>query len=274
MQYNLNPTNLANHGLHPPYFHMLVNVPLAFSILGIFAYINVFQILKQTVISAKKKTQQPLMNVFEAIMLLTFVIPLLGFSLIPHQEPRFLIPSLVPLCFLYGNRIFQRKLYFRLWIIINLILVVIYAFVHQSGVTKGLFEIHKIIDQNIDRQELNVVFSRTYLPPRYLLSIPNSSNNTHIHDLSILDFPISLDNQIDQMKIKNTNDFYLLIPSCLTSQLEDLFTKHNLQKYKLIKQIFPHFTFEDLESSLKIVTTSFESFRKAFSINLWKVYLK
>ncbi len=270
VKYNLNPSNLANHGLHPPYFHMLVSVPLAFSLLGIFAYIHVFKILKETLISIKNKTQQPLMNVFEAIMILSFVVPLLAFSLIPHQEPRFLIPSLIPLCFLYGNRIFQTKFYFSLWLLINLVLIALYGFIHQSGVTKGLFSIHQIIQQNNDKP-LDFVFSRTYLPPRHLLNIPNSSKNIHIHDLSILEFPNSLDNKINEIKTENRDNFYLLIPSCLTSQLRDLFIKHNL-KFELIKQLFPHFTFEDLETSLKIVTTSLNSFRNAFSINLWKVY--
>jgi len=53
--------------------------------------------------------------------------------------------------------------------------------------------------------------------------------------------------------------------------LRDLFIKHNL-KFELIKQLFPHFTFEDLESSLKTLSTSLYSFRNAFGMNLWKVY--
>lgn len=37
LKYNMNTKNLATHGLHPRFLHVLVNVPLLFSVLGIIA---------------------------------------------------------------------------------------------------------------------------------------------------------------------------------------------------------------------------------------------
>ncbi|XP_054160718.1 GPI mannosyltransferase 4-like [Oppia nitens] len=262
--YNTKTSNLANHGLHPQYFHALVSVPLTFSILGLLAYYDIFDKLKKLSFGRTSNKCN-----FELIALLTFIIPLIGFSLIPHQEPRFLIPSLVPLCYLYGKPAINSKLLFILWIIINTILVIFYAFIHQSGVIKGLFDLNDIIKQNSDKR-IDIVFSRTYLPPRHLLNIDNKWSDIQIHDLSVLNFPQPLNSQIRELRDQNATDFYLLIPSCLSEQLIDLFTKHGLN-YKLLKQYFPHFTAEDIGSSLNILKTSLYNYREAFSLNLWNV---
>lgn len=40
LRYNINTKNLATHGLHPWFLHVLVNVPLLFSVLGIVALLK------------------------------------------------------------------------------------------------------------------------------------------------------------------------------------------------------------------------------------------
>ncbi|KAH9493804.1 hypothetical protein DERF_014532 [Dermatophagoides farinae] len=42
IQYNIRPSNLANHGLHPVYFHSLVSMPLMFTLLAVMIYMNLF----------------------------------------------------------------------------------------------------------------------------------------------------------------------------------------------------------------------------------------
>ena len=270
--YNTKTSNLANHGLHPPYFHMLVSVPMAFSILGIFAYLDFFQKTKQGMKSLFKPTNKPVVNVFDGLCLLTFIIPLVGFSLIPHQEPRFLIPSLIPLCYLYANRVTSRQNLFIVWIVLNVILIIFYAFIHQSGVIRGVLDLSQLIARRAE-ETIDIVFCRHYLAPRHLLNIPKNSTNIRIHDISVLELT-DLDIKFNEIKAQNITDFYLMIPSCLTKQLKDLFTRHRIQEYKLVNQYFPHFTGEDIESSINILTTSFESIRNAFSLNIWKVFIK
>ena len=271
--YNTKSSNLANHGLHPPYFHMLVSVPMAFSLLGVIAYFDFFKKTKESLKSVFNGSVRSPVNVFEAISILTFVVPLLGFSLIPHQEPRFLIPSLVPLCYLYGYRLVQRKYLFALWIVINLVLTVFYGYIHQSAVIKGVIDLNRIIKER-DQRPIDLVFSSHYLPPRHLLDIPKSSSDIVVHDLSVLAFPETLDAKINELKAKNITDFYLMIPSCLTEQLKTVFTIHELKNNKLVKQYFPYFNAEEIESSFKLLTTSYQNLQKAFSLNVWNVLLK
>lgn len=45
IKYNINPNNLALHGLHPRFLHALVNVPLLFNLLGLFAYLNLLELI-------------------------------------------------------------------------------------------------------------------------------------------------------------------------------------------------------------------------------------
>jgi phosphatidylinositol glycan class Z len=35
IKYNINTKNLSEHGLHPRYLHLLVNVPLLYNVLGL-----------------------------------------------------------------------------------------------------------------------------------------------------------------------------------------------------------------------------------------------
>jgi phosphatidylinositol glycan class Z len=45
VRYNIDPENTANHGVHPKYLHVLVNIPLLFNILGVvalFSFGNMF----------------------------------------------------------------------------------------------------------------------------------------------------------------------------------------------------------------------------------------
>lgn len=40
VRYNIDPSNTANHGVHPRYLHFLVNIPMLFNVLGIIAIVS------------------------------------------------------------------------------------------------------------------------------------------------------------------------------------------------------------------------------------------
>lgn len=42
VKYNINSENLAEHGLHPRFLHLLVNIPLLFNVLGICGIVGIF----------------------------------------------------------------------------------------------------------------------------------------------------------------------------------------------------------------------------------------
>lgn len=110
LRYNTNAKNLAEHGLHPRYLHALVNSPMLF---GAGLYI-IFDTLCQAWRASKEparssrlgepatnscvliSAEQPVPTVYLA----TFFVPLLALSFQPHQEPRFLVPLVIPIALL------------------------------------------------------------------------------------------------------------------------------------------------------------------------------
>ncbi|KAF6017619.1 hypothetical protein EB796_024100 [Bugula neritina] len=77
--YNRNSENLSEHGLHPRYLHILVNLPLLFGPLIAFLLLFVFMVLY-----IKNKAHRLVM----IMLFLSTVTPLALLSMFPHQEPR------------------------------------------------------------------------------------------------------------------------------------------------------------------------------------------
>ncbi|KAL6071018.1 Mannosyltransferase [Balamuthia mandrillaris] len=146
----------------------------------------------------------------------------LGFlSLAPHQEPRFLVPLLAPMAVLTGSFIFPAnyvmttatrttrykgksaaqksgnasKAVLCTWLAFNTAMLVFFGVMHQGGIIPSIHQLSpilhsheqlttKVVDSEIaDNPSIIVVFYRTYMPPRYLLSLtrlscPNSSSSS------------------------------------------------------------------------------------------------
>lgn len=146
--YNTSSSNLSTHGLHPPYQHFIASLPLLLgpSLLLIW---NV------------RKTALPILSVLSATFLL---------SLIPHQEPRFLLP-VVPLV-LSSVRLPKARLLRRYWVaswfIFNAVLGVLMGVYHQGGVVPAQLWLGQQEQQHLlDFTE--VFWWRTYSPPPWLL---------------------------------------------------------------------------------------------------------
>ncbi|KAK6635054.1 hypothetical protein RUM44_000303 [Polyplax serrata] len=101
IKYNLDSSNLSKHGLHPRFLHFLVNIPLLFNILGISGLIVIAKLFYRSGLS--NWTLLPKSQSITGMMTLSFVVPVLGLSIFPHQEPRFITPILLPLVFLYSH---------------------------------------------------------------------------------------------------------------------------------------------------------------------------
>eukprot|EP00850_Spirogloea_muscicola_P000057 SM000001S04459 [mRNA] locus=s1:340581:344248:+ [translate_table: standard] len=172
--YNSKFSNLAIHGLHPHYLHALVNLPLLFGPLAMAALKGAGAHLK---------------------MLTTIT----GMSL-SLQEPRFLLPMLLPLAVLYGDFPMSSKKILILWVSFNSFGLVFFGFVHQGGLVPALAYMHRhlhapeLTAQWLDLQDgkdtstcrgdsgptlarpvhVDLIFYRTYMPPGHLLAIPSS----------------------------------------------------------------------------------------------------
>ncbi|KDQ55203.1 glycosyltransferase family 22 protein [Jaapia argillacea MUCL 33604] len=155
LAYNLSSDNLSAHGIHPRYLHILVNLPLIIGpglvVLGC---------------RASRVWLRVLFRETKAGGAVTIL------SMQPHQEPRFLIPLLVPFVALVGNSIFFGR---TTWIISNILLTLLFGVFHQGGVIPSLFHLRTILDERtIGSKDVRIVYWKTYMPPRHLLGVSQS----------------------------------------------------------------------------------------------------
>jgi len=147
LAYNLSPTNLAKHGLHPWYQHLLVNLP---QLLG----------PATLLIFTRPKRSLRLYSAISGIVVL---------SLSQHQEARFLLPT-VPL-FLSSIRLPRNDKILRAWvvawIIFNVIFGALMGVYHQGGIIPAQVFMSKQPDAT------EAVWWKTYMPPIWLLNGKN-----------------------------------------------------------------------------------------------------
>jgi hypothetical protein len=172
LSYNSQVENLSEHGLHPRWTHGLVNMFLLYGPMTLMAYI-LFVKSSGWVVGAPvvvNGADDPSVKAKTAIILskgiIVFGLGLL--SLAPHQEPRFLLPLLVPLALLSDNP-WMRDQYFQqistLWMAFNGTLLLLFGILHQSGVVPSLLALGSSL---LDRNPEAVIFYHTYMPPTFL----------------------------------------------------------------------------------------------------------
>lgn len=127
-------------------------------------------------------------------MILSYIAPLALLSIFPHQEPRFLIPLILPLVYLYTATIFpetdnvlvkvkntanekkcksqaahrQTYVMLRLWLTINAIFIVFFGFLHQGGVFQVANFLSNDMRRDYRRSEYNIITSHIYSIPQCL----------------------------------------------------------------------------------------------------------
>lgn len=125
-------------------------------------------------------------------MILAFIVPVALLSLFQHQEPRFLIPVIVPLVYLYGPTILPEAddvlvevpkmqlvqpktkkptyILLKVWFVINVLLTIFYGFVHQGGVYKATEYLSQDLNLTPLTTEYHIVTSHIYsIPQSFLL---------------------------------------------------------------------------------------------------------
>ncbi|KAI9060016.1 glycosyltransferase family 22 protein [Trametes sanguinea] len=182
LRYNMLPSNLAEHGLHPRWLHLVVNLPMI-ATPGLLYYVfwsEVDIFVSRSGEEGKKKpgvVQLMQRSNHTAYYWVRWsAIALL--SIQPHQEPRFLTPLLVPMIAMAINnaRIFRaRRTFMIFWVVANSVLAVLFGVLHQGGVVPSLFRVHDMIyrsSDGIDSRNFRIVYWKTYMPPRHLLAVP------------------------------------------------------------------------------------------------------
>lgn len=197
LKYNANSKNLEVHGLHPHYVHLVVNVPLLYNALGIIGLITFGKMLHSGI--KARWLELPRIQSIVGLMTTSFIIPIILLSVFPHQEPRFIIPTLLPLVFLYAPTInqvpgvdtvsrmgensrnsnhFGRKNKFTklqvVWYICNIGLCFFYGFAHQGGVLPLTSHIATELKAKPDLTHIHLFTSHTYAMPTALLHLRNT----------------------------------------------------------------------------------------------------
>ncbi|XP_003690478.1 GPI mannosyltransferase 4 [Apis florea] len=196
LRYNSNTKNLQDHGLHPYYLHFIVNVPLLYNVLGIIGLLTFGKMLYSGL--KAQWLNLPRIQSVVGLMTTSFIIPIMLLSIFPHQEPRFIIPTLLPLTFLYAPNINQtsgvdtitriagnnentftternklNKLQI-LWFICNIALTFFYGFAHQGGVLPLSSHIATELKAKPDLTHIHLFTSHTYSIPTALLHLRNT----------------------------------------------------------------------------------------------------
>ncbi|OJA17272.1 hypothetical protein AZE42_03048 [Rhizopogon vesiculosus] len=170
LKYNFSSHNLVEHGLHPRWLHVFVNLPM---LVGPWVLLLVmYSIVDHTKLLSQKN------KLFEVDICRTIIqiviVSLSVLSIQPHQEPRFLIPLLLPIIVLTANTGRLACVGKAFWVscsIFNLVLAVLFGILHQGGVVPSLFHLHSVVTNTSVGTRINIIYWKTYMPPPHLLGI-------------------------------------------------------------------------------------------------------
>ena len=243
--YNANASNLAKHGLHPWYLHATINMPLMFTPL---VYILIPALSQVNVYL--ESSQNNLRNNFVYLLIGATMCGLGGLSSVRHQEPRYILPLIIPLTVLLSRCFYpltSRKLLLTLWVSFNFVYFVFFALLHQGGVVPSM-EFVNSLSKAHSRQNLTVevIYYKTYLPPVHLAALPRHSsskpNNIKVRDLAGSPHDV-LEATLEWAFYEGNSAVYLAFPASVPcSQITKL-----RQNYFLEEQysVFPHLSMED-----------------------------
>ena len=152
---------MRRFGLHPRWFHLVVNAPFLYGPLLLFLG------------GARKR------NPFGKALDASAVLGLAALSVAPHQEPRFLLPTACAVFARAATRVarlkWKRKFYV-FWLVFHLAVAGFYTTIHQAGLVPLLRRV------GAARGACDhVAFVGTYLPP-YSVAGPRAGAELFLHD--------------------------------------------------------------------------------------------
>ncbi|BGP56575.1 alpha 1,2 mannosyltransferase [Rhodotorula sphaerocarpa] len=194
LRYNLKASNLQDHGLHPRYLHLLVNWPMLLGpampaiIDAARTYFcrdekgRTWKERVQAYLPAGIRDRVALQRSTMLLYLATLAVPTLALSVQPHQEPRFLVPLLVP-CVLVAARapfltaerdnVRRKRLFWSGWLLHSVLLTFLFGYMHQGGLLPATFALNDDLRAQGgllgSSSEVDLVFWKTFMPPRHLL---------------------------------------------------------------------------------------------------------
>ncbi|XP_065496533.1 GPI mannosyltransferase 4 [Caloenas nicobarica] len=251
LSYNLNPHNLALHGSHPRVTHFTVNGIMLFGILHVLAICAGFKMLKKCIhqlirVKSCYRGSSGLLVHSEGnpTLLLFYFVPLAFLSLFSHQEPRFLIPLIMPLVLFSTSQNSTMK-WKHIIIIFNVLGALLFGCLHQGGLIPSLFHLEQLVhspESSSHPRHYTLLFAHTYMPPRSLLNI--QKRDTHVE---VIDMAGSEEEILCQTVGQRANNFtcndchiFVIIPGTVKATI----TKCGVS-FKNETLIFPHLSMED-----------------------------
>lgn len=153
-------------------------------------------------------------------------------SLIPHQEPRFLLPC-IPLlltCVRLPYSTVWRRCFWISWIAFNASLGILMGVYHQGGIVPAQIAIPELVQSwNASVSQVEVFWWKTYPPPTYLLGPHGQGATLEISSVPLMGMPQAellqtLSNNLEKYGVgcrgpsllptflKTTKDFYIAAP--------------------------------------------------------------
>ncbi|GAA5983929.1 hypothetical protein JCM5350_001796 [Sporobolomyces pararoseus] len=188
LKYNLSSENLAQHGIHPRWLHAFVNLPMLY---GVALTIVLSSISKVYAWRDQGEGNKDRKQVFwDRLLLASIFLPLALLSIQPHQEPRFLLPLIVPLVLLAPRASFltsfsnsrKRGAFWSLWILHSLLFTIFFGYLHQGGLVPTLFKLNRELRDSkstvFGSHNVELMFRKTFMAPRHLL-LPLSDVQVH-----------------------------------------------------------------------------------------------
>ncbi|GJE93065.1 glycosyltransferase family 22 protein [Phanerochaete sordida] len=250
--YNLSPENLAQHGIHPRWLHVAVNLPMILGpslfVAGVYAC---WQTWREVQTVKENPSGGPVARINRVCAgIIIFALSLL--SLQPHQEPRFLVPLVFPTTLLVANSGVIERLGTTFWVttaVFNFALAVVFGILHQGGVVPSLFRVHELMSQS--NHSSAIVYWKTYMPPRHLLAIPEAdvqAGRVFITDLAGEDADAVPSVLSSLPSGDGRTDVYLVTPPFAARSLD----QRTADCLKLDKRIFPHLDLDHIPESVEM----------------------
>jgi phosphatidylinositol glycan class Z len=243
--YNINSGNLELHGAHKFYQHAVVNCFLLFGL-------NYVVFLCQL---GERSTSK--------FVYWSFIVPLIGFTFISHQEPRFLLPLIIPVCLLTSQVTAKHASVAFTWSLFNFLLAIVYGIYHQGALIKSIDYVNGIFQHTANSNiNTHVIFYHTYMVPAYLINVQQATDHNplkNVHDLmSSLDVD-QLETRIQGIVAESHKSdlaLFLLAPSTFDI---DLCSKQRKFRYEILYKFLFHAQFESVAKQVEMISCRKES---------------
>ncbi|KAL8617916.1 hypothetical protein ACOMHN_026493 [Nucella lapillus] len=257
LQYNMAAVNLAEHGLHPWYTHLLVHMPTLLGPLVLLLYPDLLRL----VVHFRRGDC--------AVLYAAVMIPVFALSLFPHQEARFLLPILpfAAVC-VARHPLASWKSVRVVSLVFNVLGLTLFGCLHQGGVVPALSALQGRLKKEAAQPSnqgarFHIISYSTYMPPRHLLFVNPSDVNLVVDDMiGAHNHPPTLRVRMEKRKAACVKDsvpcrFWVLLPA---PALVDLATMEGWG-VKEEGEFCPHVSMERLPSTSKAGVRTWEDVR-------------